>query len=263
MKMQLASTTAVAALLALSPGAQAKSVVADIYGSYDAACGSNIDCTFGTGYPVTIWDTSNGASSQPYDTPNLFIVNTGANALTGLTITATGYQGLNNGISQSLTIPNVAAHSVLDVVWTSSTSAGSMFGYDYDDEYGFKTYNSACNAVGSGLCAQVGNFDVSLTGTLSSNPVSSSFSPDNHQDGGNQQAAFVGWEGIDPNGWSESIYDIHSGSQPGVLAYIYTGTHGGQTTPESSTWAMMAVGFAGVGSLALARRRKKAAAAAV
>ena len=49
MKAQLFATTAAAAvlLLAQASGAQAgKTIVGDIYGSYDAQCGSNIDCTF-------------------------------------------------------------------------------------------------------------------------------------------------------------------------------------------------------------------------
>jgi hypothetical protein len=48
-----------------------------------------------------------------YDTPSLYIVNTGSHSLTGLSLTATGYQGLNNGISQAISIPNVKALSTL------------------------------------------------------------------------------------------------------------------------------------------------------
>jgi PEP-CTERM motif len=136
-----------------------------------------------------------------------------------------------------------------------------MFAYDYDDTYGSTSRNPAC-VVDSAICAKVGNFDVSITGTLSGGPVSADFSPDNTQDGGNVAHTFVGWEGINPSGWSEPIYDNHSGTTPGVMAYIFTGTHGTQT-PEPSTWAMMLGGFAGLGSLALARRRRKAAAVAV
>jgi hypothetical protein len=269
MRVQLTSTTAVAALLALSGSAQAgKVIVGDIYGSYDAQCGSNIDCSLGTGLPVTVIGTD--GSSPPtygeYDTPSLFIVNKGTKPFTGLTLTATGYQGINTGITQSITLPNVPGGSILDVVWAMGyayQNPGSLFNYDYDDSYFATTYNPTICVAGSSFCAVIGNFDLKLTGTLNSGPISSSFSPDNTQDGGNQQGTFVGFEGVNQQGYSESIYDNHSGSTPGVLAYIYTGTHGNQTIPEPSTWAMMAVGFAGLGSLALARRRRKPAAVAV
>ena len=158
--------------------------------------------------------------------------------------------------------PNVGANSTLQLVWNGPTTAGNMFAYDYDDEYGSTAFNSACLAVGLGICAQVGNFDVKITGTLSGGPIAADFSPDNTQDGGNVAHTFVGWEGINPSGWSESIYDNHSGTTPGVMAYIFTGTHGTQT-PEPATWAMMLGGFAGLGSLALARRRRKTVAAAI
>ena len=79
--------------------------------------------------------------------------------------------------------------------------------------------NLAClPSVGLAFCAKVGNFDLKLTGMLNGGPISSSFSPDNTQDGGNQQGTFVGWEGVSPGGYSESMYDNHSGTTPGVLA---------------------------------------------
>lgn len=272
MKTQLASTTAVAALLALSGSAHAKTIVADLYGSYDAECGINItDCSFGTGLPVTTWYT-NGSYSPTwgsYDTPSLFIVNTGSKSLTGLTLAATGYQGVNNGGTQSITIPNVAGGSVLDIVWQDGyayQAPGTFFNYDYDDSYFSTNFTTPyCAPEGYSYCALIGNFDLSLKGTLNGGPISSDFSPDNTQDGGNVAGTFVGFEGVNPQGWTESIYDNHSGTTPGVLAYIYTGTHGCQTCtiPESSTWAMMLTGFAGLGSLALARRRRKTTAAAM
>ena len=49
MKAQLLTTTGAAALLLLAQasGAQAgKTIVGEIFGAYDAQCGTNIDCTF-------------------------------------------------------------------------------------------------------------------------------------------------------------------------------------------------------------------------
>jgi hypothetical protein len=78
----------------------------------------------------------------------------------------------------------------------------------------------------------------------------------------NQAGAFVGWEGLNPQGLSETTYDNHSGTEEGVLAYIFTGTKG-SNTPEPATWAMMLTGFAGLGALGTTRWRRKKVAATV
>ena len=148
MRVQLTSTTAVAALLALSGSASAGNViVGDVYGSYDAQCnpGGNIDCSFGTasGYrhrhgwlvAAHLWELRH---SQPV------IVNKGTKAFTGLSFTATGYQGINNGITQTISIPNVPGGSILDIVWSAGYAydvPGSLFNYDYDNSY-FQTSSS-------------------------------------------------------------------------------------------------------------------------
>jgi len=255
MKRTLLLSTSVAAVLSLTqaPAANASTIVGTVYGSYDALCSSNIDCSFGTGYTV-----NNMAGTNPYDTPNLFIVNSGSTSFTGMSLKLTGYQADNNGLTATLTLPDVPSHTILMIPWDSQTpSSGSslLFRYDYDDEYGTTAINIACAAVGYGDCADVGNFDTLISGTVGSTPIASDFSPSNTQDGGNQAGMFVGWEGIDPNGWSESTYDAHSGTTPGVLAYIYTGTTGKQTSvPEPLSISLFG---AGLGALSIARRRRK------
>jgi hypothetical protein len=262
MKMELASTTAMAAaLLVLSQGALAKTKVADIFGSYDAQCGINIDCTFGTGFSVTVVGTNGSSSPTEYDTPSLFIENPTAFTMTGASITATGYQAGNMGVTGTISLPNIPSHTILDVVWAGPTTKGDIFAYDYDDSFGHTQTNAGCT-VGQALCALVGNFDVKFGATLNGGPISSDFSPDNTQDGGNQQGAFVGWEGLNPSGLSETVYDNHSGSTPGVLAFIFTGTQG-SNVPEPATWAMMLTGFAGLGALGMTRWRRKKVSAAV
>lgn len=263
MKATLLATTAAAALLLLGSGAQAGTVkVGSIYGAYDAQCGSNIDCSLGTDLPVTVigTDGSSPPSYGQYDTPSLFFVNQGTKPFTDLTVTATGYQGLSNGISQTISIPDVAPGTILDLVWARgyATPPGNLFAYDYDDEYGQTTSSTHCDPQGQGDCAVVGNFDIHVAGLLNGNPIASDFSPDNTQDGGNQQGTFVGWEGVDPQGFSESIYDDHSGTTPGVLAYIFTGTTGSNhPVPEPATLSLLA---AGLGALAVSRRRRKSGA---
>jgi hypothetical protein len=232
------------------------------YGSYDAQCGINItDCSFGTGYTVNTFGDNFGEG----DTPSLFIVNPTNFSMTGASITATSYQGLTSGLSQTETLPVIPSHTVLDVVWGQGFAVkGNLFTYDYDDSYGKTTTNATCagSGVGTGYCAFVGNFDIKFAATLNGGPISSDFSPSNTQDGGNQAGAFVGWEGLNPQGLSETTYDNHSGTEEGVLAYIFTGTKG-SNTPEPATWAMMLTGFAGLGALGTTRWRRKKVAATV
>jgi hypothetical protein len=248
------------ALLALStpPALAAKTEVATIFGSYDAQCGVNIDCTFGrSGYAFQ----TNGGTQ--YDTPSLFIVNDDpTHTLSLSTITLTGYQGLNNGKTLSLTslTPlSIGPKTIYDLTWNDPITKGDLFSYDYDDSYGQTQSNPKC-VVGQSLCALVGNFDVHMAGTFNSGPVASDFSPDNTQDGGNQQGTFVGWEGLDSTGLSETTFDNHTGSQPGVLAFIFTGTTGKQTVPEPATLSLLG---AGLGALGLVRRRRKTPKAAL
>jgi hypothetical protein len=261
MRLRLLATTSTAALLYMVPPAQAGTIVASIYGSYDAECGININCTLGTGLSLVNTTTNPSLNYGEYDTPSLFITNPTAYAFTGVTLTATGYQGINNGKVETISLPTIAPGEILDVTWSNGyayTNAGDLFNYDYDDSYFQTTSNPACAPEGYTFCAKVGNFDVKFAATWNGQAIASDFSPDNTQDGGNQQGTFVGWEGVDPNGYAESIYDNHSGSTPGVLAYIYLGTTGVQTSTVPEPGALSLLG-ASLGALALTRRRRKSA----
>ena len=77
--------------------------------------------------------------------------------------------------------------------------------------------------------------------------MSSVFTPSNNASGG-----FVGWEGLNPAGLSETVYDDHVASPHGVLANIYIGAPI-SGTPEPMTWVMMVAGFGLVG-VAVRRR---------
>ncbi len=114
-----------------------------------------------------------------------------------------------------------------------------------------------CAAQGNGYCSYVGNFSVVFTATWN-NPaygpggteISSVFSPATNATGG-----FVGWEGLDPSGLSETTYDDHVGTPNGILANIYVGA---PAVPEPATWTVMLVGLGGLGAMLRSGRRKAA-----
>jgi hypothetical protein len=100
--------------------------------------------------------------------------------------------------------------------------------------------------------ARVGNFDVTFTalisgGTFDGQSVFSVFSPTHNATGG-----FVGWEGLDEKGFSESPFDVHNDVITGNLANIELGTPP-PGVPEADVWALMLMGFFGAG--AMLRRR--------
>ncbi len=241
----LAATSMVALLGVTGPEtANAHTLVSSIFGVYDAQCGSNTDCTLGTGDTSVIQMTGTGSTgyAQGYDTPSLFIDNPTSTAMTGATLTLTGFQGFENGTVSSLSLPDIAAHTILDVDWSDPQAKGDLFSFDYDD-LSFSYGNP------------VGNFDVHFSASLGSTAIAADFSPVFGQGGSNVAGTFVGWEGLDPNGISETSYDAHNGTVSGPLAYIYTGTTGRQNAvPEPLTLSLFG---AGVGALSLTRRKRK------
>ena len=183
-------------------------------------------------------DTSHG---EPYDTIELFFNNTSAFAFTGVTLTLDGYQpgSSSYGLVQSRSIPDIAAGGTSEYVWTEPTVAGNLFSYDYDDSNGVY-YNL------------VGNFRVTFTATWDGLSIFSVFSHTSNVTGG-----FVPFEGLDPLGYAETVYDDHSGTPGGVLAYIDVGKPG---VPEPAAWALMLAGFGLVGATLRSGRRTAATA---
>ncbi len=201
-----------------------------------------------------------------YDTPSLIFNNTTGGTLTNAKIVLTGYQGDNNGLSASVWLGDLSAGST-QVFWGSlpgvpgGTTPGNLTAYDYDDEYIGTPYAINDPTCGGGGCApgggsqwyaDVGNFNVVFTATVvggvyDGQSVYSVFSPANNATGG-----FVGWEGLDPKGYSESpLYDVHDGSLTGRLADIDLGVP--PSAPEPQTWLLMLTGVFGLG-LVLRRR---------
>lgn len=204
-----------------------------------------------------------------YDTPSLIINNTTGGSLSNVTLALSGYQADNSGATASVSLGTLGAGST-QFFWgslpgvSSSTTPRNLTAYDYDDEYLGTSYIIPTTNCGSSLgCApgggpqwyaDVGNFNVTLTatvtgGTYNGDAVYSVFSPNNNATGG-----FVGWEGLDPNGYSESpLYDVHSGTITGDLANIYLGTPP-TGVPEPGIAALLGLGLVGV----IVRRRRTA-----
>ena len=218
---------------------------------------------------ATIVATITGAyDDQVYDTPELIFSNTSGGIFTNAQMVLRAYQPgtLNYGDTATVALPNLALGGPTYLDWgyipgaPSGTVPNNLTAYDYDDEWGEYPpgyTNPECDPEGQALCAKVGNFSVTYTATISGgmyngDPVFAVFSPTNNYTGG-----FVGWEGLTPDGVSESVYDAHSGVISGTMAIIQIGT---APIPEPSTWAMMLMGFAGLG-FAGHRARKNARAA--
>ena len=201
------------------------------------------------GPPTTVATISGCYDCLAYDTPSLIIHNTSGGNLDNASIYLRGYEGLNNGDTLLVSLGNLGPGDT-DFTWGSlpgvsgSTSPGNLAAYDYDDEWGGPGPCPA-NAINTGLCARVGNFSVIFNAKVGGGPfngqgVTSVFSPDSNFTG-----TFVPWEGIDQAGLSEDpCCDVHSGTVSGTLAVI---TLGQTALPEPSTWAMMLLGFAGMG----------------
>jgi hypothetical protein len=251
-KAVLASTAIVGAALLTAPPAAQATTVATISGCYD--CGSG-----------------NG-----FDTPSLIFNNSTGGNLINAQMVLLGYQGVNNGLTETVTLGTLGPGST-QIFWGSlpvgnnypGVTPGSLTSYDYDDEY-INTSHAINNGTCGGPCvsgggpqwyAQTGNFQVTFTatvqgGSFDGQAVFSVFSPTTNATG-----TFVGWEGLDPNGYSEQpAYDIHNGVITGDLANIDLGLP--PAVPEPSTWAMLLLGFAGIGFMAHRRRSKPALMAA-
>ena len=238
--LALAGYAVIAAFTAVSPASA--TTVATISGCYD--CGV-------------------------YDTASLIFNNTTGGTLIDATMTLTGYQGLNNGLTATVNLGTLGAGST-QIFWgnlpvvSSSTVPGNLTAYDYDDEYIGTPDIINDPTCGGGGCApgggpqwyaQVGNFSVLFTAVVSGGAydgqnVYSEFSPTSNVTG-----SFVGWEGLDPNGYSESpLYDVHSGSVTGDMANIDLGLPPPPgTVPEPASFGLV---FAALAALRFSTRRR-------
>jgi hypothetical protein len=276
----LLGATALAAVGILNaPEARAATLVATIYGVYDASsCGDGAGClTPPPGQPLAAGFATNGGASG--DTPSLFINNNTAFSFSNVTITLNAYQGINNG--SVTTIPSgtiagdtIAPNTLYELRWSAagggfgnpvppggSNTSANLFSFDYDDFYQTFVSQPGC-ILGSQYCASPGNFNVTFTATWnnpafgpSGTPIFAQFSPDPTQPFGNAAGVFVPWIGLDQTGLSETAADNHVGAESGVLADIFVGVPV-TGVPEPSTWAMMLLGFAGLG-FAFRRSRRK------
>jgi len=230
-------------------------------------------------YADTLVSTIDGGYDiDAYDTPSLRISNITDFAFTGAQMRLVGYQGINLGQDQTYQLGDIGAHTVDTVIWGGGASNGypvhntfivpyDLFTGDYDDSHPGDVGSPLC-VEGHSYCTYVGNFSVTFTAHWD-NPaynsgagvdIFSQFSPHVNASGG-----FVGWEGLNPDGLGETTYDDHIGTPSGVLANIYVGEPNGGFNPnggvpEPAAWALMIVGFGGVGAMARRRRMSPVAA---
>ena len=237
-KLKLA---ALVASLTAAGAANAGTVVATIDGCYD--------CLF-------------------YDTPGLTFHNTSGGTFINAQMILTPYQPgtLTYGLTPQVIPLGTMGGGDTKVIWKDGyggTVKGDLFSYDYDDSYGNTPsgYTNANCVVGAALCSLVGNFSVTFTatvsgGTFNGDPIFSVFSPTTNQTGG-----FIGWEGLDPTGLSETIYDQHTTSTStvnGTLANIELGTPP-SPVPEPKSYAVLLGGLGLMMGFVALRWRQKAA----
>ena len=221
--------------------------------------------------PVTLVSTISGCyDCLDFDTPGLVINNTSGGTLTNAQLVLKGYQGLNIGISETVSLGSLAAGST-NFVWGSlpgvsnATVPYNLSAYDYDDEFiGTSHIIPSTNCGSTAGCvsgggpqwyADVGNFSLTFTATVSggafdSQSVFAVFSPASNATGG-----FISFEGLDPSGYSEQpCCDIHSGGLTGDLANITLGTPPA-SVPEPAALTVFGFGLLLIGAFVGMRRR--------
>jgi len=221
--------------------------------------------------PTTIVSTISGCyDCLTFDTPALIINNTSGGTLTNAQLVLKGYQGDNNGISETVSLGTLAAGST-NFVWGSlpgvsnATTPYNLSAYDYDDEFIGTSYiipstncGSTAGCVSGGgpqWYADVGNFSLTFTatvtgGTFDGQSVFSVFSPISNATG-----SFISFEGLDASGYSEQpCCDIHSGAITGDLANIALGTPPA-SVPEPAALGVFGFGLLLIGWFVGMRRR--------
>lgn len=263
--MRRLAFTAFALTFALATGAQAANLI--VNGSFTSntvsgasASGIEVDGAYGDANAVTGWTSAGGSTYNLY----FFGNGTETGGATGVDAASRwGEAGQRPNANFTGNSPNGGAYMVLDGdPGFSGTFSQNVTGLTVGQQYDLSFYWAAGE-----LYDRTGYYTSQLTGTFGTDSFATSVFSNSHpntNNPGNLPGDFSGWQLVN------FTFTAQSASQ--VLSFLAVGTPAANlppvafldgvslvAVPEPAVWALMLMGFGGVGA-AIRRRRRLAAA---